>query len=527
MHPGLDVEIEVDADSLEEGVIEPDESHFDRHLEVLQPAELFEQIGDLLVHLLRLAHHDAEVCRKRLDGALAADGVPTLRRDGVLDQVDERLEVGLAAATRGRAKRHGRGRARRRGVATPLKLRERRGIHARITRGAAHPVDARRRRAILHGCAIPGTESGVAVAEGPGNTQTVGREIRDRDHEVGDGIGDAVDLALHQPGTRHLEHLVLDHVIEVERFEQQLEGTLQRDRLVERNRHRRVAANRFLLEADHVEMDRHVCLLGERVENGREWLVAVRCLHLHAHPLLDLQLRGRGPRTSFCLETRAIFREILPVAGGRKLDWSDERRGGAFHVLGHIHEAVPLPPLDRLLGVEPADDAALRKQLANDRVVRGELAGFLGDRLRLGKPLGVDERVVFLHEHRQTLVDLDLLGLLTGDPGLDLGALPLHVEFPAALAGRFLDVTSGPFDPLLELASHLFGHRRVGNFCGGLVEQGKSVGGRSLRGASGLELLGSDLGRNSRHEQVIRNGGGSALGRWTGGGRAGILHRLG
>ena len=514
MNAGLDIEIEVDANPFEEGVIEPDESHLDRYLQVLQPAELFEQIGDLLVHLLCLAHHDAEVRRKRLDGALTAHGVPTLRRDGVLNQVDERLEVGLSAATRGRAKRDGRVRARRRGVATPLKLRERRWIHARIARGAAHPVDAHWRRTILHGGAIPGAEPGVAVAEGPGDTQAVGREIRDRDHEVGDGIGDAVDLALHQPGARHLEHLVLDHIIEVERFEQQLEGALQRDRLVERNRHRRVAANRFLLEADHVEMDRHVGLLGERVEDGREWLVAVRCLHLHAHPLLDLELGGRGPRTSFCLETRAIFREILPVAGGRKLDRADERRGGAFHVLRHVHEAIPLLPFDRLLGVEPTDDAALREQLANDRVVRGELAGFLGNRLRLGKPLRVDERVVFLHEHCQTLVDLDLLGLLTGDPGLDLGALPLHLEFPTAFASRFLDVASGPFDPLLELVSHFFGHRRVGNLGSRVVEQGEGVGGRSLCGASGLELLGGDLGGDPRHEEVIGNASdGSALGR--------------
>ena len=362
------------------------------------------------MHFLRLAHHDAEVRGKRLDGTLAADGVPALGGDGVLDQVDERLEVSLsAAATRGWAEGDGRSRTHRRAIATRLELGKRCRIDGSVARGTAHAVDAHRGRAVLHGGAVSRTESGVAVTEGTGDAQTVGREIRNRNHEVGDGIGNAVDLPLHQPWTRHLEHFVLDDVIEVKRFEQQLEGAFQRDRLVERDRHGSVAAHSFLLQADHVEVDRHVGLLGERVENGGERLIAMRCLHFHAHPLLNLQFRGRCPRSALSLEPGAIFREVLPIAGGRKLDRSDEWRRGAFRIFCHVHEAIPFLPFDRLLRVEPADDAALREQLADDRIVRGELACLLGNRLRLGKPLGVDEGVVFVHEHGESLVNLDLL----------------------------------------------------------------------------------------------------------------------
>ena len=177
--------------------------------------------------------------------------------------------------------------------------------------------------------------------------------------------------------------------------------------------------------------------------------------------------------------------------------------------------------------VEPADDAALREQLPHDRIVGGELAGLLGDRLGLREPLGVDEGVVFFDEHRQPLVNLDLLRFLTGDAGLDLGALPLHLELSAAFAGRFLDVAAGPFDPLLELRTHLFGNCRVGNLGGGFVEQGERVGGGTLGGPPRLELLGGDFGRNPRHEQVIWNDGGAAIGRSTACVRAGIFPRPG
>ena len=99
----FDVEVEVDADPFEEAVREPDEPHLDRHLQVLQAAKLLQQIGDLLVHPLRLADDQAQVGRERLDFAFArAVFHPAVVLDSRDDQVDERIEVGTAPRRPGR-----------------------------------------------------------------------------------------------------------------------------------------------------------------------------------------------------------------------------------------------------------------------------------------------------------------------------------------------------------------------------------------------------------------------------------------
>ena len=74
-----DVEVEVDADPLEEAVAERDEADLDRDLQVLHPPQLLQQIDDLLVDFLRLADHQAQVRRRGGDIALAAVVVPGRR----------------------------------------------------------------------------------------------------------------------------------------------------------------------------------------------------------------------------------------------------------------------------------------------------------------------------------------------------------------------------------------------------------------------------------------------------------------
>src|SRR5690606_23855908 len=54
----LDVEVEVDADELQEVVADGDEPHFDGHLQVLEPPELIEQLTDFVVYLLGLPHDE-------------------------------------------------------------------------------------------------------------------------------------------------------------------------------------------------------------------------------------------------------------------------------------------------------------------------------------------------------------------------------------------------------------------------------------------------------------------------------------
>ncbi len=91
----MDVEVEVDSDPLEEPVGHRHEPHFDRHLQVLQPSQLFEQVGDLVVHLLRLADDQAERRVELLDRSGPADILPRVGGDRLRDQVDELREVRL------------------------------------------------------------------------------------------------------------------------------------------------------------------------------------------------------------------------------------------------------------------------------------------------------------------------------------------------------------------------------------------------------------------------------------------------
>ena len=72
----MQVEVEIDADSFKEPVRHRHEPQFDRHLQVLQAAELIEQIGDFLVHSLRLANDETEGCPMLADGPIAADFLP-------------------------------------------------------------------------------------------------------------------------------------------------------------------------------------------------------------------------------------------------------------------------------------------------------------------------------------------------------------------------------------------------------------------------------------------------------------------
>ena len=75
----VDVEVEVDADPLEEVVVERDEADFDRDLQVLSAAQLLQQVDDLLVHFLRLADDQAQVVANSANRARSADFVPGLR----------------------------------------------------------------------------------------------------------------------------------------------------------------------------------------------------------------------------------------------------------------------------------------------------------------------------------------------------------------------------------------------------------------------------------------------------------------
>ena len=150
----FDVGVEVDADPLEEAVVEANEADFDRDLQILQPAQLLQQVGDLFVDGLRLADDQAEVRGEGADFGLAAavfgPGFRGHRRD---DQVDQRVEVGVGAAAHAARPAADRHRAGRRSG----------GTHGRAKLLGQHvrrSVPRRRRRADRRCCtntAGPGT----------------------------------------------------------------------------------------------------------------------------------------------------------------------------------------------------------------------------------------------------------------------------------------------------------------------------------------------------------------------------------
>src|SRR3954467_3137348 len=93
-----DVEIEIDANSLEEVILERNEPHFNGHLQILQAAKLLKQVGNFLVNLLCLADDQTEVRLETVDRARAAHVGPALGGDGRGDEIDERVEIGLCSA---------------------------------------------------------------------------------------------------------------------------------------------------------------------------------------------------------------------------------------------------------------------------------------------------------------------------------------------------------------------------------------------------------------------------------------------
>src|SRR5262249_47690109 len=96
----LDVDVEVQADPLEETVLDGDDAHFDRHGQVLQPPELFQELGDLLLHVHGLVDDQAHAEGEVIDGAGAAHVGPGARRDRVLDERDEQVLNSLLLAHR-------------------------------------------------------------------------------------------------------------------------------------------------------------------------------------------------------------------------------------------------------------------------------------------------------------------------------------------------------------------------------------------------------------------------------------------
>ena len=302
----------------------------------------------------------------------------------------------------------------------------------------------------------------------------------------------------------------------MQRFQQKFQRAFERDLLVERDGDGSVAPHRFALQPNHIEIEGNIGLLGEGVENRRQRLVVMSGLHLRGKLPVDGCLGRSDPRFPLRVQTRAILGEVFPVLCLWKLDRPDERLAGAFHILGDIEETALLLPFDRFLRVEPTDHPALGEQLPDHSIVGSELAGLLGNGLGFGIPAFIDECVVILNKHRQTLVYLHPLGTLAVDLRLHLGVALVEGHFGPALAGGFFDVPSGAVDSFGQLGPGLRWNVAGVHLGLGGIEQGHGIERRTLGGAFGFQLLGGDFSRQLGHHEILRQRGffvsGSPLG---------------
>ncbi len=85
-------EIEVHADLLEEVILDGDEADLDRDLQVLEPPQLTEQVGHLVVDLRRVADDQADAQEERRDGT---DGPGDIKTAGIAAAEGTAESVGL------------------------------------------------------------------------------------------------------------------------------------------------------------------------------------------------------------------------------------------------------------------------------------------------------------------------------------------------------------------------------------------------------------------------------------------------
>src|SRR5207253_2590026 len=72
----VDVELKIDADTLEKVVVERDEANFDRDLQILIAPQLFQELDDFFVDFLRLADDEAQVVAELGDRTGTTNLVP-------------------------------------------------------------------------------------------------------------------------------------------------------------------------------------------------------------------------------------------------------------------------------------------------------------------------------------------------------------------------------------------------------------------------------------------------------------------
>ena len=490
-----DVEVEVDGDVLEERVAEGDEPDLDRDLQVLEPAELPEQVGDLVVDLGRVADDQADAEKERGDradrlrlveaagvaaaesgthavgpGGFVARGVvdsPGPRRDRGGDQLDQWGHVHLGPLARGR----------------------RRAAAADDRGGAVGQCDRLRLEVVRVGL---GRGLRVIVRLRIG---WVARGLARRHDQVADVVRLGERLAERGLRARDHEHLVLDLVGQPQRAEHQLQRRLELD-VAGRQGDGGGVGDLGVAQRLGIEDEVQPGVVGQEVDRLLQRLL----VHVDRDRLLELGLDGERPGVLLGLERgidpEPLAGQVLEVLGVR--DAAElglgvgDRRGVGF--LEGDDGGVLLLVADFQVTLVASFHLGLEGEDRGGDLVGVDLLGHRGVLLgRVVLALGVGGGGTVHHLLHAGL--LGLVGLEDPEPLLlDLGAvrLVLHLGLEGDL------VLPGQLEGDLEATGHRAGEglRDLGGLDGleGVLVDGDGPGRVSLLEPAGLGDLGADLG---------------------------------
>ena len=460
---GVDVEVEADADPLEEVVVQRDEADLDGNLEVLQTPQLLQEVGDLLVDLLRLADHQAQVRFEGGNGARPADGVPGGGSDRGSDQVDEAVEVGLGAAAEsarpgadGLVLGAGGGRP---GVRAGGHL----GQHVGVEHGAGGVGFAVAAGHHGHGRGLRRAEGRDAAETAHVGHRAVVRalqahlrrhEVGDRHHQVGHVIGHPVHLSVAHLLAGDLQHLILDHVAQVERLEDQVQRALEHDLVAQLDRDRRIAGDALFGQPLRIEVQVDLGQFGQVFQHFAQRGIGELERDRRAELLVDFDLALGALAPMIGQVLGAALGEFLPlfgVAEHQRVLVAGKRDVRFVHFAQRLDEHVFLLIRDGLGVLEPADEPRLPKDLHDDRVVGVQFVGLFGDDLRLVVTLLVHELVELVDQQGQLLANLDFRPLLPLDFLLHVGVLLGQLELRAVLLDELLVLGDGAVDAAQQL----------------------------------------------------------------------------
>ncbi len=117
-----------------------------------------------------------------------------------------------------------------------------------------------------------------------------GDKVRNRYNQIRHRVNHLVDVAVALLLAGDLEHLVLDHVAQVQRLQDQVQEALEHNFVAHLDGDRRTAGDAVLGQSLRIQMNVDLSKLGQPLQYAAERLVVELQRHRRPQLLLDLQL---------------------------------------------------------------------------------------------------------------------------------------------------------------------------------------------------------------------------------------------